>query len=179
MRPVPWSYLNSWNCIACGLCCKEYEVVLRFPEWLRIVKNFGVEATVPSLNKFYLKKGNDGSCIFLQRVGDLWICSLQNMKPQACKLWPFKIYPYPKYGRPNEALYRYFENKFFVYVDPACIGIRWGKPSWTYREKIVPEFIQIATGLLEKQHYSTAGIRTLRLDVKPWKPMYLHRKHVF
>lgn len=173
MQPVPWSYINSWNCIACGLCCKEYEVILRFPEWLRIVKNYGVEVTIPDLNKFYLKKRSDGSCVFLHRIGNLWICALQNMKPQACKLWPFKVYPHPKYGRPRDATYRYAGSRFFVYVDPACVGIRWGRPSHKYLDKVIPEFIQIATGSLEKQRYSTANIRALRLSVKPGKVLYL------
>ncbi len=160
MRPVPWSYVHSWNCIACGDCCKEYLVVLRFQEWLNIVKNYGIEMTMPSLNKFYLKKSGDGHCVFQLKAGNISICTLQqaNIKPKACKLWPFKVHVEPAYGRPYEAAFYYGGRKFFVYVDPSCKGIVWGQPSSHFINAIVPEFIEIALGVREKQHHSTSKI---------------------
>jgi len=169
MRPVAWRFVQDWNCIACGQCCKEYTVVLRFNEWLNIVRHYGVETTVPGLNKIYLRKRSDGSCIFLRRIGNLAICGLQHMKPQACKLWPFKIYTKPRYGQEKQALYEYRTRKFFVYVDPACRGIRWGTPTRHFMSKVVPEFIQIAFGTAQKQKYSTANINQLLMQqlIKP------------
>ena len=162
MRPVPWTYVNSWRCIACGICCKEYDVALRFNEWLNIVKTYGVEVTVPGLNKMFLKRRSDGSCVFLRKVGNLWICSLQNsLKPQACKLWPFKIYTYPRYGQERQAIFKYNGKKFYIYIDPNCIGIRWGKPSQGFIEKTIPEFIKIALGYNQIQRYSTANVSSL------------------
>ena len=80
------------------------------------------------------------------------------MKPKACKLWPFKILSRPEFGRPNEASYKYEDRKFFVYVDPACIGIWWGKPTQEFAYRTMPELIEIALGLREKQYYSTSKI---------------------
>jgi len=158
MTAVPWSYVSSWSCIACGECCRRYNVVLNYNEWVNIVRRFGVGVTRPSPYKFLLRRRSDGSCVFLYRVMGHWVCGLQDMKPQACKLWPFKVYSYPKYGRPNEAVYPYLGRKFYVYVDPFCRGIRWGTPTPTYMYRVIPEFIDIALGRREKQYYSTSRL---------------------
>ncbi|RLI21433.1 YkgJ family cysteine cluster protein [Candidatus Bathyarchaeota archaeon] len=162
MHPIAWRHINNWQCIACGICCKEYDVALRFNEWINIIKVYGIDVTIPGLNKVFLRRRNDGSCIFLQKLGGLWICTLQNsLKPQACKLWPFKIYTHPRYGQEKQAVFEYNGRKFYIYVDPNCIGIRWGTPSQTLIEKTIPEFIQIALGHNQTQHYSTANINKL------------------
>jgi len=158
MIPVSWRNVKSWNCIDCGVCCRDYQVVLDFNEWVKIVRNYGVEATKPGISKLYLGKRSDGSCIFLTKLGDSYFCGLQNMKPKACKIWPFKIFSRPKYGTPREALYTYRGRNFFVYVDPACIGLSWGKPSQEFKYRTLPEFIEIAAGLREKQFHSTSKI---------------------
>jgi len=85
---VPWRYIADWKCIACGKRCKAYSVVLSFPEWLKIVKNYGVDKTVSGLNKLFIKRRNDGSCVFLCKLSNTHFCGLQFMKPKACKLWP-------------------------------------------------------------------------------------------
>lgn len=158
MVPLPWSYVNSWYCDGCGLCCKEFDVVLRFDEWLNIIRRYGVAVTRAGLNKFYLSKKSDGSCIFLYEYMGRKFCGLQHMKPIACKLWPFKILSRPKYGRANEAIFNYAGRRFYVYVDPFCPGIRWGKPSPELVHKVIPEFIEIALGRRVKQFYSTSRI---------------------
>jgi len=166
MPPIAWRYINDWQCIACGICCKEYDVALRFNEWLNIVRVYGIEATVPGLNKVYLKRRSDGSCIFLRRMGNFWICSLQDyLKPQACKLWPFKIYTRPRYGQEKQAVFPFNGRKFYVYVDPACIGIKWGNPSQRLIEKVIPEFIRIASGQPQPQQYSTANLNKLYMQI--------------
>lgn len=158
MMPVPWRYVKSWNCIACGLCCKEYNVVLTFTEWLNIVKNYGVSATVPGINKFFLKRKSDGSCIFLQHFSNTYFCGLQPTKPRACKLWPFKVFSQPKFGKAKEATYTYNGRKFYMYLDPFCLGITWGTPTQGFMEKTLREFVEIALGLREKQYYTTSQL---------------------
>lgn len=56
MIPIPWRYVESWSCIACGMCCKGYQVVLGFNEWVNLVRTYGVGVTQPGVNKFYLGK---------------------------------------------------------------------------------------------------------------------------
>ena len=156
MRIVPWNTVRSWRCDACGICCEHYQVVLKFPEWLNIVKNFGVEYTAPSINQFLLRKKPDGSCVFLYKTANVSYCSLQNAKPQACKLWPFKVLDKPKYGRPNDAVYYYANRNLFIYVDSACTGVRFGVPTQYFTYSVIPEFIEVALGVRQKQFKSTA-----------------------
>lgn len=159
MKPVPWRYINSWNCMACGLCCRGYDVAIKYPEWVKIIQTYGIGVTRPGINSFYLEKRANGSCIFLYRFFDRWLCALQDMKPRACKLWPFKVGNQPRYGRPSQASYEYMDREFFIYVDPRCGGLRFGRnPSNQLVSKTIPEVIEIALGLREKQLYSTSGI---------------------
>ena len=156
MIPIPWKHIKSWACITCGMCCTGFNVVLRFNEWLNIVRKFGVEATKPGIDKLYISKKVDGTCFFLYKLFDKCFCGLQHTKPRACKLWPFKIYRNPRYGNPHNAAYSYGEKKFFVYVDPFCLGVRPGTPSREFTHKTLPEFVEIGLGIREKQHHSTS-----------------------
>ena len=158
MMPIPWKYVESWNCIACGICCKGYQVVLGFNEWVNLIRTYGVGVTQPGISNFHLGKKSDGTCVFLYKFFDNWLCGLQDTKPKACKLWPFKVLSGPKFGRPNEAVYKYGDKNFFVYVDPSCIGIRWGEPKPEFTYRTLTELVEIATGLREKQYYSTSRI---------------------
>ncbi|UCE44388.1 MAG: hypothetical protein JSV57_02610, partial [Candidatus Bathyarchaeota archaeon] len=102
-------------------------------------------------------KSANGACIFLYNFLDRSICGLQNMKPRACKLWPFKVYSQPRYGKQNHASYEYRDRELFVYVDPGCPGLRFGRnPSRNLTFKVMPEFVEIALELREKQFYSTS-----------------------
>jgi Fe-S-cluster containining protein len=165
MAPVPWTFVHDWVCLACGVCCKGYDVVLEFPEWVRIVKAYGVGYTEPGISRLYLKHKDDGTCAFLYNLYGKWACSLQPMKPIACKLWPFKISDNPKYGKPNQALYYTSDQrKLYVYVDPACIGLQWGTPNQNFQTVTVPEFVDLALGLRRKQFYSTSQLPSQQ----PW-----------
>ena len=104
MQFVPWQNIADWHCKACGYCCKLYSVVLGFPEWLQFAKTFGVETTVAGLDRFYIKRTSDGSCAFLCNQANNYFCGLQNMKPEACKIWPFKVLSEPKYGEAKSSL---------------------------------------------------------------------------
>jgi len=158
MTPVPWSWVRSWYCSNCGLCCREFEVVLRFDEWLRMVQRYGVGVTKAGLDKFYMGKKDDRTCLFLYNSLGRWFCGLQHMKPVACRLWPFKISNRPTYGRPKEAVFNYGEKQVFVYIDPICPEIAWGQPSPQMLYRVIPELVEIAMGIREKQVYSTSSI---------------------
>ena len=105
MKFVPWQNIADWHCKACGYCCKLYSVVLGFTEWMQLAKTFGMETTVAGLDRFYIKRASDGSCAFLCNRTNNYYCGLQNMKPEACKLWPFKVLSEPKYGEEKQAAY--------------------------------------------------------------------------
>ncbi len=90
---------------------------------------FGVEKTVAGLDKLYIKRTDDGSCTFLCNVGNIYYCGLQNMKPSACKLWPFKVLSEPKYGQARQAVFDYGGTKLFIYADSMCSGLRYGNPT--------------------------------------------------
>jgi len=166
MLPVPWRYIKNWNCLACGLCCKGFDVVLDFPEWMKIVKAYGVGFTEPGISRFYLKRKSDGTCAFLYNFYGKWLCALQHMKPMACKLWPFKVSDKPRYGRPNEAVYNYGEKKLYVYVDPSCVGLQWGNPAQDFLNTTMIEFVVLALGLREKQFYSTSVFSALSMETR-------------
>jgi Fe-S-cluster containining protein len=158
MQFVPWRYIADWSCISCGKCCKLYSVVINFQEWLRIVKNYGFEQTVFGLDKLYLRRKVDGSCPFLYNLLDRHFCGLQHMKPNACKLWPFKILSYPKYGYPDDAAYDFGGNRAFVYSDSGCDGLIYGTPTWEFINYTLREFVEIGMGLRTNQYKSTANL---------------------
>jgi Fe-S-cluster containining protein len=147
----------------CGNCCKLYSVVIDFQEWFRIVKNYGVEQTASGLDKFFIKRTTDGACIFLRSLSNTYFCGLQHMKPKACKLWPFRILDKPRYGNSNQAVFSYGQNRFFVYVDSSCNGIRYGAPTRNFANNVLAEFVEIAAGIREIQHQTTSNI-SLRLN---------------
>jgi Fe-S-cluster containining protein len=110
----------------------------------------------PSVGQLCLGKKMDGTCVFLYQLSGRWRCGLQQTKPKACKMWPFKILGKPKYGNAREAAYHYRDSVFYVYIDPICIGTNWGTPSKELIQKTLPEFVDIGLGLKEKQYHSTS-----------------------
>lgn len=155
MHFVLWQDVADWHCKACGHCCKLYSVVLGFPEWLNLTKTFGSETTIAGLDRFYIKRARDGSCAFLCNTSKNYYCALQNMKPEACKLWPFKVLSEPKYGEPSQAAFDYRGHRLFVYADSMCGGLRLGVPSWDFRYKTVREFAELALGVRQVQYKTT------------------------
>ena len=133
MQFVPWRNIADWHCKACGYCCKLYSVVLNFHEWLRLTKTYGVETTISGLDRFFIKRVDDGSCTFLCHDSNSHFCGLQNIKPEACKIWPFKVLTEPKYGEENLAAYDYRGLRFYVYGDDMCSGLRYGTPTWDFQ----------------------------------------------
>ena len=165
MQFVPWQNVADWHCKACGYCCKLYSVVLGFPEWLNISKTFGTESTVSGLDRFYIKRTSDGSCRFLCNKINTYYCGLQSLKPEACKIWPFKVLAEPKYGEPNQAVYDYHGVRLYVYADTMCSGLRYGAPTWDFRYTKIKEFTELALGLRQVQEKST---RAIGVSQKQW-----------
>jgi len=95
---------------------------------------------------------------FLCNKSYTYFCGLQTMKPEACKLWPFKVIAEPKYGAPNQAVFDYMGNKIYVYVDTMCSGLRYGEPPWDFRYKTVKEFTELALGVRQVQYKSTRAV---------------------
>jgi Fe-S-cluster containining protein len=144
MQFIPWQNIADWHCKACSYCCKLYGVVINFQEWLNIAKTFGVETTVAGLERFYIKRTDDGSCTFLCYQANNCYCSLQNIKPQACKIWPFKVLSEPKYGQPKQAAFDYGGLQLYVYADTMCSGLR--------------EFAELALGVRKIQCKTTRPV---------------------
>ncbi len=159
LRFIPWRQIASWHCTGCGECCKGYSVVLNFPEWLIIAQLYGAENIVRGLDKFFIRRLMDGSCAFLCHVGNTPLCALQNMKPNACKLWPFKVLLEPKYGEPRQAELDYAGKKLYVYADSNCAGLRFGNPTWEFSNLTLREFTDIALGICKAQRNSTRNSR--------------------
>ncbi len=158
---VPWKYIADWKCTRCGDCCRLYSVVINFHEWLRIVKNYGVENTVSGLDRLYIRRRSDGSCAFLGTGSYACACSLQSAKPRACQLWPFKVLMKPQYGFADQAEFPIGDGKVFVYADPLCHGLRFGSPTLEFATCTVREFVEIAAGLRSHQLKSTSAVRSL------------------
>ena len=158
MLYVPWQFIEDWKCNSCGICCRQYSVVLNFQEWLRIIKKYGIELTASDLTRLYIKRKNDGTCSFLCDFTSPSLCGLQHMKPEACKLWPFKVLGTPKYAYAQQAAYNYCGKTLFVYADSNCKGLNYGKPSWDFANFTVKEFTEIALGFNSRQTKSTANL---------------------
>ncbi|MFN3384319.1 MAG: YkgJ family cysteine cluster protein [Archaeoglobaceae archaeon] len=109
---VPWRFVSSWHCEACGVCCTQYKVRLRAYEYLRL-KNTGL--VEEKAGRFFIKKIGK-SCPF--QFGNL--CSLGNSKPIACKIYPFSIL---KKGD-ELASFEFEGEEFFVYVDDFCKNVK-------------------------------------------------------
>ena len=168
MQFVPWQNIADWKCTACGYCCKLYSVVLGFPEWLNLVKTFGVETTVAGLDRLYIKRADDGACTFLCRFASTYFCGLQHMKPGACKLWPFKVLTEPKYGEANQALFNYQGRRLFIYADSMCSGLRYGSPTWEFNFSTLREFVELALGIREVQCKTTSKLSLGQFHQPPW-----------
>lgn len=155
---IPWRFIHNWECVNCGECCKRYNVSLSIDEWLKITKIYGVDVVTSNIGKVLLKRRSDGSCVFLYRIGDKWVCGLQSIKPKACRLWPFYIKEKPVYGYGDFAYYNYNGLNLYIYVDTFCRGLTYGLPSKKLLEKILPEVVEIYLGRRIVQQYTTSQL---------------------
>ena len=138
---VPWSYLRSWNCLACGNCCRDYAIPLAEDEWLGLSRLFGQGVAEQILDKNCLRRGVGGRCIFQHGREGHWLCGIQSAKPLSCRLFPFKVCFHPLYGSKGEASFPNMGREVFIYVDVDCRGIEWGRPGTGLIRNILPEFV--------------------------------------
>ncbi|MHA1608791.1 MAG: YkgJ family cysteine cluster protein [Candidatus Njordarchaeales archaeon] len=149
MKLVPWRFFRTWECLACGLCCRRYIVSLSREEALRLMEKYGPWVISIEGGKYFLRRVN-GACIF-QR-GNL--CGIQDDKPIACRLWPFFILNKPIKARDRLlAEFNWNDYSFYVYVDPFCRGLNKGS---TPIEKAIIEAIKIKIGEQKTQFYTTS-----------------------
>jgi Fe-S-cluster containining protein len=156
MRYVPWSKIKDWFCTACGDCCKEFKVPLRAYEATLLSKIFGFYCMELEVGGTYLKRGLNGRCIFQVKSGGRMVCGIQSIKPIACKMWPFAVFEAPRYEQRNEASFDFRGETFFVYVNPFCRGLVYGRPSLRLVNSVIPEFIELRLGLRRRQVRSTS-----------------------
>jgi len=174
LEPIPWSKIENWFCIACGNCCREFKVPLSAYEAIKLAEIFGYDRLELGLKGYYLRKRPDRRCVFQVYSNGKWICGIQSIKPLACRLWPFMVRSKPRHGYKDEAEYEYKGQKFYVYVNPYCRGLIFGKPSRMLIEKVIPEFIELSMGLRVKQELSTSllvgynikGLTQISLDTR-------------
>lgn len=153
MLPLPLTRLRSWSCSACAHCCRDYTPILTTVEGIKLSSKFG-GVVEPCIRGYIIKKGIDRRCI-QYNSGQRWLCGIQDIKPGACRLWPFTICKEPTYGRPEEALFNCAYGDLYVYIDTKCSGITYGVPSLESISKVVPEFVEIGSGGSNRQFYST------------------------
>jgi len=154
MAPIPWTRLRSWFCLACGMCYREYTPILTTVEGIKLSSKFG-GAVRPCVRGYLIEKGFDGRCAFQYRSGQMWLCGIQDIKPGACRLWPFKVCKEPTYGRREEAIFKCAYGDLYIYVDPKCNGIQYGFPSREFVSKVILEFIELGLGGSNRQLYTT------------------------
>lgn len=162
---IPWGEITSWSCLACGNCCREgFTVYLSPYEYARILR-FAPYALEAGSSKPYLKK-TGARCIFLNEYG---LCQLQflDLKPLACKIWPFIVLQKPKSFHSKKARFYYNNEEYYVYINPharsICSGIGRGKPEEL--PLVINEVIEIYKGRIREQNYSTAYLKTLTLNL--------------
>ena len=146
---VPWRFIRTWTCFACGKCCKKYVVPLSNEEAERLMRKYGKFVVEKIGRRYFIRKVN-GRCIFLKNG----LCTIQEEKPRACQLWPFYIYKKPR--KSKDAKYAYIEYKnedFYVYVDTFCRGINRGITSI---KLAVLEALRIYLGEETRQQYTTS-----------------------
>jgi len=152
---LSWQDVHSWTCNACGLCCRGYRVPLRIDEYAKIAGQFGYDTMEFDLGKIYIRRGANDRCVFQRFWQGKWLCTLQAIKPLACKLYPFRISREPRGSGGEDGHYRYRNSELFIYLDPRCPGIRTGTPAREFAEKVLPEIAEIGLGLRVRQYYST------------------------
>lgn len=154
---IPWREVSSWACRACGNCCIGYRVPLKMDEYIRVRSVYGSDVLEHGVGKAYLRLRSDNRrCVFQRPLMDRWICTLQGMKPMACRLFPFRIHKEPVYKRGDNSNIDFGGKTYYLYLDPECQGIVPGQPTPRFANQIVPEVIRIGMGLAQKQKYTTS-----------------------
>ncbi len=125
-------------------------------EKVRITNQYGQVVLSYGLGKTYLRNQSNGRCTFQRPLMGRWICTLQEQKPTACRLFPFRLNNKPIYKRGDNARVQMGDKTYYLYMDPNCKGITLGKPTERFARQIVPEIVRIGMGLPVKQRFTTS-----------------------
>ncbi|MHA1336563.1 MAG: YkgJ family cysteine cluster protein [Promethearchaeota archaeon] len=127
--------------MACGQCCRLFNVPLKGIEIARLSKIFGTDIFdyKKKPGTAYLKRLPNGKCIFQYNNFGYNLCAIQELKPLACKIFPFFIFK----SFNKEAQYIYKGVSYNVYLNRACCAIKFGKPSAKFVYKTIPEAIKL------------------------------------
>ncbi len=132
-------------------------------EYVRVASMYGQDVLEFGVGKAYLKVGSDQRCVFQRPSMGRWVCTLQAVKPMACKLFPFRVYSKPVYSRGDNSAYVFGGRTFHVYLDQACQGVVPGKPNERFVNEVLPEVVGIGMGIAHKQRLTTSKYIS-------WKP---------
>lgn len=91
---------QKYSCHGCGLCCRDFTVQLRAEDLEKLEAQkwesiLGEAVVVHFRGRPYLKRRDDGSCVFLKEDG---LCRIHAdhgfaEKPIACQVFPFNLAP--------------------------------------------------------------------------------------
>ena len=97
---VPRMKWQQYSCHGCGVCCRDFTVQLREEDLLKLEEQswdriLGESPIVHFRGSPYLKRNDDGSCVFLKEDG---LCRIHAdhgfaAKPIACQVFPFNLAP--------------------------------------------------------------------------------------
>ncbi|MFX1524573.1 MAG: YkgJ family cysteine cluster protein [Promethearchaeota archaeon] len=139
MKFISWRKVKSWKCISCGMCCHSYDICLEKDEYKKMCKKFGYE--IFNYNKYpikyLLKRRASGSCIFLKTLVEKSKCEIHQIKPFICKIFPFFI----SKSNNKDLSFRYKKNRYNIYLERNCKGIKLGSPSTELIDEIMPAII--------------------------------------
>lgn len=94
--PSEKQYLDpkTFKCVKCGECCRP--IVKVSEEEIQRIEQTGLSRTLfLQQNPIDEKEGKNtlkqinGVCMFLQRQGEEFICSMYNARPDICRKYPF------------------------------------------------------------------------------------------
>lgn len=154
LKYVPWRRVRAWRCLACGECCRRFDVPLRAREFVEVTGAFGGGVAGLKHGKPYLRKPR-GKCVF--QAGRR--CSLHSlgMKPHACKIYPFTVRAMVKRGG-RSARFPYMGRNYYVYANPGCRGLILGTPGRQLVQEIIPEAIELSLNPEKEQRRLTSSL---------------------
>lgn len=123
-RLIPFEN-QQFECLQCSECCKARSVPLTLEDIKRMsaYKDPQEFITVYHERKLAITRREwDAGCVF----SDGWKCTIHNIKPLVCRLYPVCISNKPLLGE-EEPVTPQDNTDMYVYVDAACEGVGHGK----------------------------------------------------
>lgn len=142
MRFISWKKIHSWNCLACGECCRLFNIPLRGNEYAKVLQTIGSNVLnyEHKPGRIYLKRRKNGQCVLQAKFYGKSMCTIQGCKPLVCKLFPFLI---SKTGKKRGRFF-YKGHYYNVFVDRNCNGLKYGTPNRKLINTQIPEAIELS-----------------------------------